>query len=237
MTTLVNTTEPYLRILLPDNDFIQFQGGKLELPEDHPFYQHVMDEAVRRPSIAVLINETTCPYCGEVFKGDKAAAKYGAHIKEVHFELWQKEQDLEHARIVQKEVKARAGFSCDVCSPIQTFGTADDLAEHVGLFHTNPEEMDAAGNTTTAETRPGEKVIHPRKTQAKKSGPAPDKPPSEINALRAEAKSLGLKGSGTKIELQAAIAEAKAAAAPVGEKIADNDGDELEHGADDPDQT
>lgn len=217
MTTLVNSSEPYLSILLPGGDYARFVGGRLEVPEDHPDYGHIMDEAVRRPTIAILVNETTCPYCGEVYKGDRAAAKLEAHTKDNHFDLWLKQTELDHAKLVHAEVKARAGYACDVCAPVQTFGNEEGLAEHIALLHTNPEDMDAAGNTTTSETRPGEKVIQRRNEKAAANGV--EKPPSEINALRAEAKALGLKGSGTKIELVAAInehLEAKKAAAEGG---------------------
>lgn len=147
MTTFVNHATPYLRILLPSGDYIQFQGGKLIVDEDDPNHEHAMAEAVRNQSIAILVNETTCDYCGESFTGDKARAKLADHKKDVHFDLWQKETELEQARVVQREVKARAGYACDVCAPVQTFGSEDDLAEHVRLLHTAPPELDENGNT------------------------------------------------------------------------------------------
>lgn len=159
MTTLVNSNYPYLRVLLPDDTFIQFQGGRLELPEDHPYYDHVMDVATGMPSIAILVNETTCIYCGEVFKGDKAAAKLDAHKKDIHFDVWEAESLIEAASVHQREVKSRAGHACDVCRPAQVFGSEDDLAEHIALLHTAAPSLDDDGNTLGGnddDRRPGE---------------------------------------------------------------------------------
>ena len=160
MTTLVNSTNPYLRILLPDGDYAQFQGGRLEVDEEEtPFYDEIMAEATRNPSIAILVNETTCRFCGEVFTGKHAADNLADHQKEIHFDLWVAQQQVEAATVIQREVKARAGYACDVCSPVQTFGSADDLAEHVTLLHTRPPELDDEGNTVGGDDggrRPGE---------------------------------------------------------------------------------
>lgn len=167
MTTLVNSTNPQLRILLPDGDYAQFVGGKLEIeePDDDgaggtPFYQHILDEAVRNPSIAIIVSSGTCPFCGADFKGKTAKDRLEEHTKEIHFDLWVKQQELAAATIIQTEVKARAGFVCDVCSPVQTFGSASDLADHANTLHTAPPPMDAEGNTIGGEDgggrRPGE---------------------------------------------------------------------------------
>lgn len=161
MTTLVNSTHPQLRILLPDGSYAQFLGGKLDIDEDDtPFYDAIMAEAVRNPSIAIIVSEGTCRFCGETFTGKNAQDQLDAHQKDIHFDLWVKQQEIEAATVIQKEVKARAGFPCDVCAPVQTFGNADDLAAHVQLLHTAPPALDDEGNTVGGEDgegrRPGE---------------------------------------------------------------------------------
>jgi hypothetical protein len=161
MTLLINTTTPFLRILLSSGDYAQFQAGSLDIGEDDPFYGEVLAEAQRNPSISIMVNSTTCPFCGEVFTGDKAKAKLDAHGKDVHFDIWLKKQEVEAATIIQKEIKARAGYVCDVCAPVQTFGSESDLSEHVVLLHTAPPELDGDGNEIGAskhddDRRPGE---------------------------------------------------------------------------------
>jgi hypothetical protein len=169
MTRFVNTTTPFLRILLSTGEYIQFQAGSLEVAEDDPFHGEVLAEAVRNPSISVMVNETTCRFCGEVLTGDRAAKKLDEHTKQMHFELWQKQQDIEIATVRQREVKARAGYACDVCSPVQTFGSEDDLAAHVNLFHANAPDLDEAGNIRGGDPdegrRPGEVAPPPAATR------------------------------------------------------------------------
>jgi hypothetical protein len=159
---LINTVTPYLRILVEDGGYVMFQGGKLEIDEDEYGYGAAMAEAQRNPSISIIRSSATCDYCGEDFDGKTAKARLGAHKKDAHFDLWVKEKDIEHARVIDTEVKARAGFACDVCQPIQTFGSAGDLAEHVTLLHTQPPALDDDGNTVGGDDgagssrRPGE---------------------------------------------------------------------------------
>jgi len=167
MTIFVNSTHPYLRILLPSGDYAQFQGGKLELDEDDPDYGIVLDEATRNPGIAILVNETTCRFCGESFTGSHAGEKLADHKKDNHFDLWVKETELEQATFIQKEIKARAGYACDICAPVQTFGTSDDLAEHFNTLHASAPDLDDEGNTLGGSDdgrRPGE--VAPRAARA-----------------------------------------------------------------------
>jgi hypothetical protein len=171
MTTLVNSTAPYLRILLTDGSYAQFQGGKLDISEDDPFYGEVIAEGTRNPSIAILTNSTTCRFCGANFEGDKAKEKADKHKKDNHFDLWQKELEVEQASVVQKEIKARAGFPCDVCAPVQTFGSAADLSQHVVALHTQPPAMDEDGNTLGGDgdgRRPGEVDPPPSATKSRR---------------------------------------------------------------------
>lgn len=159
MTTLINTTEPFLRILNPaTGEYAAFSGGRLDIDTDDPNYEVVMREAVRRPTISIHESATTCPNCGEVFTGKAAKANLGQHRKAVHFELWQADKEAEHAEVMQREVKARAGFACDVCNPVQTFGDEAGLAEHVKLLHTAAPSLDEDGNEVTGKgkRRPGE---------------------------------------------------------------------------------
>lgn len=212
MTTFISTSLPYLRILLDDGSYAQFQGGRLDVAEEDPAYARVMAEAVRNPAISIMVNKTTCEYDGVVFSGDKAAAKLAEHKKEVHFDLWQKEQDLEHAKVQLTEVKARAGYACDVCQPVQTFGDEAGLAEHARLIHANAPDLDAEGNTVggggdgDGGRRPGEVKPAPRARASTRHAA----PPAEgsINDLRAKAKAAGLSSQGSKAELEARIAAA-----------------------------
>lgn len=156
--TLVNTVTPFLKIFIPDTgEYRSFQAGQLEIAEDDPDFEVVKAEALRNPSISIQVNSTTCRYCGEVFTGKAGAAQLGKHKKAIHFDVWQAEQFIEQEATNAKELKARAGFACDVCSPVQTFGTAADLADHVNLLHTAPPEMDDEGNERGG--RPGEREI------------------------------------------------------------------------------
>lgn len=147
MARLVNTVTPFLQIYNPaTGGFARFHGGLLVIEEGDPNYAVVMAEAARNPSISVMVNSTTCLECGEVFDGKTAAMKLGAHRKEVHFDSWKADKDRDHATEVEREVKSRAGYACDVCRPVQTFGTEEDLAAHVALLHTAPPALDEAGN-------------------------------------------------------------------------------------------
>lgn len=158
---LVCNETPFLRILLDDGSYAQFAGGKLEIDKGDPGYDTVMKVATATPSIAILVNESTCQYCGEVFEGKNAKAQLGTHKKANHFNLWEAEKEIEHATQMTREVKARAGFACDVCAPVQTFGAADDLARHVRDLHAAAPDLDAEGNTKGGDDglRPGEKPV------------------------------------------------------------------------------
>lgn len=156
----VCTEYPYLRILRQDGEYAQFLGGKLELDEDEPGYAEVLAEAQRNPAVSIHVNSTTCDLCGEVFEGKNAKSNFAKHVRAIHPDVFDAEQALLHARSVEQEVKSRAGFACDVCQPVQTFGSEADLAAHVTLLHTQPPAMDAEGNEIGGgrddERRPGE---------------------------------------------------------------------------------
>lgn len=155
----VSTQYPFLRILLEDGTYAQFLAGKLELDEGDNGFAEVKAEAERNPSVSILVNSTTCSLCGEVFTGKVAKLQFGAHMKKVHPDVYDAEKALEYARSQDKTLKERAGFACDVCAPIQTFGTEADLAEHANLLHTAPPAMDDEGNETGDKRRPGETAI------------------------------------------------------------------------------
>jgi len=159
MPILVNTVTPYLKIYIPSSGgYVDFVGGKLEIDKGDPGYEEAMAEAQRNPSISIMVNQTTCRYCGEVYTGKNAAAQLGAHKKKIHFDLWEAEKRIEQESVIQKEIKARAGYACDVCAPVQTFGSKEDLSEHVVLLHTVPPPMDDEGNEIGGR-RPGETEI------------------------------------------------------------------------------
>lgn len=164
----VNSTYPQLRILLESGEYAQFIGGKLELDEGDPGFAEVLAEAQRNPSIAIVVNSTTCELCGEVFEGKAAKAQFTNHMKSIHPAVYDAEQELAHARSMEKQVKDRAGYACDVCQPVQTFGTELDLAEHVKLLHTAPPEMDDEGNEKADSRRPGEVAVPAARRSTKK---------------------------------------------------------------------
>lgn len=213
MTTFISTGLPYLRILQPDGSYSQLQAGRLEVAESDWRHAAVMAEAIRNPAISIMVNSTTCEYDGVVFKGDHAADELAAHKKAIHFELWQKEQDLEHARVQLVEVKARAGYACDICAPVQTFGDEAGLAEHATLIHATAPTLDEQGNTVGGAgdddggRRPGE--VAPAAAPAAHASTRHAAPELSINALRAQAKSLGLNAAGNKVALAERIAAAQ----------------------------
>lgn len=147
MATLLNHTYPQMRILIPQTgQYREFRGGRLEIDRDDPDYDVVMAEAAANPSIVIYESVTTCDRCGEVYTGKLAAANLARHRKDVHFDVWLAEQDAEQALARNAEIKAREGFPCDVCRPVQTFGTEDELALHVTVMHTAAPALDAEGN-------------------------------------------------------------------------------------------
>lgn len=173
MTVFVNTTHPELRIFVPaTGEYVSFIGGKLEIDEGEPGYEEAKAEAIRNPLISIIENETTCQFCGEVFHGKAAKLNLGAHKKAIHFDLWSKEKEIEHATLMSREIKSRAGFACDVCSPVQTFGTAEDLAAHTAFLHASAPSLDDEGNEVgdnEPDRRPGE--VAPK--AAPKAAPVP----------------------------------------------------------------
>lgn len=147
MPRYICTTYPQLKIFNPvTGDYASFVGGLLEIDEDDPNYEVVHAEALRNPSISIMVNRTTCQYCGESFTGKAAAAQLGKHTKDIHPDVWDAEQVIKNAKIVETEVKRRAGYACDVCAPVQEFGSAAALSDHVKLLHTAAPELDDEGN-------------------------------------------------------------------------------------------
>ena len=158
----VCTEFPQLRILRADGEYAQFVGGKLELDEGDPGFAEVKAEAERNPHIAIVVNATTCTLCGETFAGKVAKANLAKHVKEIHPLVWKAEQELEFATSQSKALKHTEGYPCDVCQPVQVFGTKEDLAEHVKALHTQPPAMDAEGNEVGdggPRRRPGERGV------------------------------------------------------------------------------
>lgn len=172
MATLVNTVTPYLRVFVPDDGgYVQFQGGKLEIEEGDYGYDEVMAEAQANPSISILVNAYTCPYCGANHAGKGAAGRLQGHIKQAHFDKWEEAKLAELAADHQVEIKARAGHVCDVCRPVQTFGTEDELALHVAELHTAPPTLDADGNEIGG-TGDGGDADRPRRRPGEVDAPA-----------------------------------------------------------------
>lgn len=146
MPLLLNHVTPFLQIYNPETgDYARFHAGSLQIEADDPNYEVVMAEAQRNPSITIMVSATTCELCGETFTGKAAAASLGKHRKDAHFAEWMADQDARDAARRNVELKRRAPHACDVCRPVQEFGSADDLALHVNVVHLQVN-MDEAGN-------------------------------------------------------------------------------------------
>lgn len=153
MAVLLSRTYPFLRILNPaTGGYAAFQNGKLVIEEDDPNYAVVMAEAKRNPDIIVTTKAVQCPECGQTFTGGNAPAALGLHRKSTHPNEWDRDREAKLATERQVIVKAREGFSCDVCQPVQTFGTEDDLVVHVRTLHGAPF-VDADGKGVPEEVR------------------------------------------------------------------------------------
>lgn len=180
---LVNFTYRELRVLMPDGTYQQFRDGQLDVAETisyedqetgetrtlpNPYYEPLLNFAKGDPLTAILVNTTTCPHCGEVFAGKAAKADLGRHRKENHFELWIADKTADQAAEVQKLLKARANYVCDVCTPLQEYPTETELAFHVNLVHARTAPtMDAEGNEVGGggeDRRPGEVAPIPTAT-------------------------------------------------------------------------
>lgn len=150
---LLCRTYPAFRILNPDNGtYSQFAGGKLVIAEDDPNYAFVMAEAVKNPDIVVTSTALQCDICGETFTGGAARLELGKHRKNVHPIEWDADHEAAHIDERTTILKDRAGFPCDVCQPVQTFGTEADLAEHVRMLHGAPF-VDADGRGVPDDVR------------------------------------------------------------------------------------
>ncbi|HEY6058515.1 MAG TPA: hypothetical protein VIV06_10810 [Candidatus Limnocylindrales bacterium] len=155
MATTLISRYPALRVLRADGSFAQFVGGKLVVEDDDPDRDRLLAFAAGDPSVQIIVDEVQCLHCGEVIgAGRGAAGRLAMHVKAVHPEVWEADANAEHARMIAFEAKARAGISCDVCNPVQTFAEPEQLALHVQLVHTAPPPMDEQGNTLGAQDEP-----------------------------------------------------------------------------------
>jgi len=137
-------TYPYLRIYDPGTgEFVQFQGGKLQLDPGDRGFEVVKAEALRNPAIVMLVEAVQCPDCGEPFTGKAAGAQLGKHRKDAHFDRWVSDREAE--QVTTKEVKGRQPHACDLCPRVQEFGSADELAIHVRAVHLTVD-VDDNGN-------------------------------------------------------------------------------------------
>jgi hypothetical protein len=142
-------TYPYLRIYDPaTEEIIQFQAGKLQLDPGDRGFEVVKAEALRNPSIVMLVEAVQCPECGEPFTGKAAGAQLGKHKKEAHFEKWVTDKEAE--QVQTREVKGRQPHACDLCPRVQEFGSADELAIHVRAVHLSVD-VDDNGNVFDGE--------------------------------------------------------------------------------------
>lgn len=178
---LVNLTYRELRVLMPDGTYQQFRDGQLDVEETisyedqetgetrtltNPYFEPLLNFAKSDASTAILVNTTTCPHCSEVFAGKAAKADLGRHRKNTHFELWIADKQADQQAEVQKLLKSRANFVCDVCVPFQEYPNEPELAFHVNLVHAKAPDLDGDGNTVggDGDRRPGEVAPIPAAT-------------------------------------------------------------------------
>lgn len=139
MAVLINRAYPAFRILNPaTGGYAQFAGGKLVIEEGDPNYGVVMAEAKRNADIIITTKAAQCPECGETFTGGAASLELGKHRKNVHPLEWDRDREAGLASERNVILQDREGYPCDVCQPIQTFGTPEDLALHVRELHGAP---------------------------------------------------------------------------------------------------
>lgn len=139
MAVLINRTYPNFRILNPATGlYAQFAGGKLTIEPDDPNYDFVMEAAKKYPEIIVTTKVVQCPECGETFTGGAASLELGKHRKNIHPLEWEADREASLAEERNAIIQSRQPFTCDVCQPLQEFGTADDLALHVRTLHGSP---------------------------------------------------------------------------------------------------
>lgn len=151
--TFIHRSSDSFRVLDPNTlAAAQFRNRRLDIDDADPMYRWVADEAARNPEIVVMANVTTCPECGELFPGKTGAMDLGRHRKAIHPIEWDADRNAEHAAETAVILKTRAGFACDVCQPVQTFGTADDLGLHTRLVHGAPF-VNADGTGVPDDTR------------------------------------------------------------------------------------
>ena len=156
MTTLLNYTNPYLRIYNPDSgEYAQFIAGRLEIDQDDPNFALVMANAASNPATTIVEfakDGHNCPECGALYRGQAGMAQLGKHRKDAHFDSWMADKNAAHQSEVNLILKERAGIACDACTPAQVFGDDEALIQHIRLVHIGD---DAALNAVTAR-RPGE---------------------------------------------------------------------------------
>lgn len=167
----INTTHPEFSIYNPTTGgFARFRGGKLEIDESDANYAVVMAEAQKNPYISIHDKAVTCEDCGEMFTGKAASADLGKHRKADHFDKWLAEKDAKEAVERDRLIKSRAGYVCDVCQPVQEFGTPEDLAEHVKRLHANRPELTESGETVGGDEGGGGATVDPEIPAATPSG-------------------------------------------------------------------
>jgi hypothetical protein len=145
--TLLNAVHPSMRILLPDGDYAQFAGGKLELEPDFAFTDHVLRVAERDPNIVIVTGGVQCRKCGAEFVGEDQDG-LEQHMADGHPEVVAAGLVAELTEKISRIEKDRATFPCDACpNPmLSVFPDEETLALHVRAVHTAPPALDDDGN-------------------------------------------------------------------------------------------
>jgi hypothetical protein len=162
VATLINTTHPYLRILIsePDLRFRAFEGGKLVIDDDDPDYPFLMAFAQDTPEIRVVETAVWCPDCGEPFAGSDAKDKLLAHRKFAHLEAFFTDEEAGLASEKAAIIVERSGIPCPICAKqgsaraTERFPDITTLAVHTAAIHGTDEAappMDEEGNTLGGE--------------------------------------------------------------------------------------
>ena len=162
MATLINTTHPYLRVLVsePDLRFRSFDGGKLIVESDDQDYAFLIAFAEATPEIRVVESAVWCPECGEPFAGGEAKDKLAAHRKVFHLEAFFNDEEASLAEQKSAIIIERSGIPCPICTvrsgPLATqrFPDAETLSVHTAAVHGSHDAeppLDEEGNTIGGE--------------------------------------------------------------------------------------
>ena len=160
MATLINTSHPYLRVLVNEADlrFRKFEAGRLDVEQDDPDYTFLMAFAQQTPEIRVVETAVWCPECGEPFAGADSKDKLAAHRKVFHLEAYFDDAEAGLASEKAAIIIERSGIPCPICAQrggnTERFPDAATLQVHTAAIHGTDDAsppLDEEGNTLGGE--------------------------------------------------------------------------------------